>query len=391
MVDSPPSTTKPRLLASVRVRTYSILGSVFLLLPACGGSKSSVDNPESASPEEKVLNVYNWATYMGRTTIADFEAKSGIKVNFDTFESVEMLETKMLTGSTGYDVVFPGSTYLERLMKAGVFRKLDRAALPNLVNLDPKMMSEVALNDPGNEHAIAYLWGTTGVVYNPDMVERTAGLREIASWGVIFDPAVASKVAKCGLTFLDSPDDVFSAAEIYLGTNPANEDFQELRAAERLLMKVRPFVRQFDSRNHAASLASGDICISISWSGFALGAVRQAAEAAVPVTLKYVIPKEGATVYFDVVAIPQDAPHPTNAHAFLNFLMEPQVIAKISNDLRYPNANKASVPLLDADLRDDPAIYVDEETWKRLHPSIAYTQAYSREMNRAWTRVKTGQ
>ena len=368
-----------------------MLSLPLLLLSACGGSKSSVDDVDRPGGEEKVLNVYNWATYIGRTTIADFEAKSGIEVNFDTFDSNELLETKLLTGSTGYDVVFPPSTFMERMAKAGVFRKLDRAALPNLVNLDPKIMSEVALNDPGNEHAIAYLWGTTGVAYNPDLVERTSGLREIESWGAIFDPVVASKVAKCGITFLDSPDDVFSAVEIYLGTDPANEDFQELRAAEQLLMKVRPFVRQFDSRNHAAALASGDICISISWSGFALGAIQRAAEAAIPVTLKYVIPKEGATVYFDTVAIPQDAPHPENAHAFLNFLMEPRVIAKISNDIRYPNANKASVPFLDADLRDDPAIYVEGETWKRLHSGIAYTQAYSREMNRAWTRVKTGQ
>ena len=363
----------------------------FTLVTACGSGRDEGGDRETGSEEKRVLNIYNWATYIGRTTISDFEAKSGIKVNFDTFDSNELLETKLLTGSTGYDVVFPPSTFMERMAKAGVFRKLDRAALPNLVNLDPKIMSEVALNDPGNEHAIAYLWGTTGVAYNQDLVERTSGLREIESWGAIFDPVVASKVAKCGITFLDSPDDVFSAVEIYLGTDPANEDFQELMAAEQLLMKVRPFVRQFDSRNHAAALASGDICISISWSGFALGAIQRAAEAAIPVTLKYVIPKEGATVYFDAVAIPQDAPHPANAHAFLNFLMEPQVIAKISNDIRYPNANKASVPFLDADLRDDPAIYVDGETWKRLHPGIAYTQAYSREMNRAWTRVKTGQ
>ena len=391
MVNSPPRLTEPRLAESVRVHAYWMLSLPLLLLPACGGSKSSVDDVDRPGGEEKVLNVYNWATYFGRTTIADFEAKSGIKVNFDTFDSSEMLETKLLTGSTGYDVVFPTSTFMERMAKAGVFRKLDRAALPNLVNLDPEIMSEVALNDPGNEHAIGYLWGTTGVAYNPDLVERTSGLHDIESWSAIFDPVVASTLAKCGITLPDSPDDVFSSVEIYLGTNPVNEDFQELKAAEQLLMKIRPFVRQFDSRGHAAALANGDICISLSWSGFALGAILRAAEAAVPVDLKYVIPQEGAIVYFDTVAIPQDAPHPANAHAFLNFLMEPRVIAKISNDMRYPNANKASVPFLDADLRDDPAIYVDGETWKRLHPVIAYTQAYSREMNRAWTRVKTGQ
>lgn len=378
------------MVGRVGVKEDWMLCVVFLLLTACGRGNSSVDD-ERPTPEEKVLNVYNWATYIGRTTYSDFEAKSGIKVNVDTFDSNEMLETKLLTGSTGYDVVFPPSTFLERLAKAGVFRKLDRAALSNLGNLDPEMTRFVATNDPGNEHAIAYLWGTTGVVYNPDLVERASGHREIESWDAVFDPVVASKLAKCGITFLDSPDDVFSAAEIFLGTDPANEDYQELRAAEQLLMKVRPFVRQFDSRNHAAALASGDICISISWSGFALGAIQSAAEAGNAITLKYVIPKEGATVYFDTVAIPQDAPHPANAHAFLDFLMDPAVIAKISNDIRYPNANKASLPYLDTDLLNDPAVYVGEETWKRLHGSIAYTQAYSREMNRAWTRVKTGE
>jgi len=366
-----------------------MLAAAVNLLAACGDDDSSAAPAPTA--EEKVLNVYNWATYIGRTTYADFEAESGIKVNIDNFDSSEMLETKMLTGSTGYDIVVPTSTNLERMIKAGVFRKLDRAALPNLVNLDPEMVGSVAINDPKNEHAIAYLWGTTGVVYNPDLVERTSGLRNIESWTAIFDPVVASKLAKCGITILDSPDDVFSSVEIYLGTDPANENMQELKAAEQLLMKVRPFVRQFDSRGHAASLASGDICVSQSWSGFAIRAKLEAAEAADPVTLKYVIPREGAIVYFDTVAIPQDAPHPANAHAFLNFLMEPQVIARISNDMRYPNANKASVPFLDANLRDDPAIYVDAETWKRLHPIVAYTQAYSREMNRAWTRVKSGQ
>jgi putrescine transport system substrate-binding protein len=368
-----------------------MLSLPLVLLPACGGGNSGVADADGPRREEKVLNVYNWATYIGRTTYADFEAKSGIKVNIDNFDSSEMLETKMLTGSTGYDVVVPTSTNLERMIKAGVFRKLDRAALPNLVNLDPEIVRSVAINDPGNEHAIAYLWGTTGIAYNPDLVERTAGVRSIDSWRAIFDPAAASKLAKCGITIPDSPDDVFSSVEIYLGTDPANENMQELKAAEQLLMKIRPFVRQFDSRGHAASLASGDICVSLSWSGFALMAKQQAAAAADPVTLKYVIPMEGAIVYFDTVAIPQDAPHPANAHAFLNYLMEPQVIAKISNDMRYPNANKESVPFLDADLRDDPAIYVGAETWERLHPIVAYTQAYSREMNRAWTRVKSGQ
>jgi putrescine transport system substrate-binding protein len=361
-----------------------------LLAAACGGGPGDPPVAEAA-PEERVLNVYNWFNYIGKDTLAEFESRSGIKVNYDIYDSNQLLETKLLTGRSGYDVVFPSMTNLGRMASAGVFRRLEKDKLPNLRNMDPEIMRMLAINDSGNEHGISYLWGTTGIGYNPLMVRRALGDATIDSWQSIFDPAVASKLAACGLTILDSPDDVFEAAEIYLGTDPANEDLEELAAAERLLLGIRPYVRAFDSTLHAASLANAEQCIALSWSGFMLQARANAAVAAKPVQLTYVIPKEGAPAYFEAAAIPVDAPHPANAHAFLDFLMEPAVIAAISNELRYANGNRASIPHLSPPVRDDPAIYPDKESMSRLHPSRMRSQSYSREVNRAWTRVKSGQ
>jgi putrescine transport system substrate-binding protein len=375
----------------VRCRTLSgfiLVAALFAV--GCGGAPP-VASPERPAPEEKVLNVYNWFNYIGEDTIAEFESRSGIRVNYDVYDSNELLETKLLTSRSGYDVVFPSMTYLGRMAGAGALRRLDKDKLPNLRNMDPEIMRMLAISDPGNEYGVSYLWGTTGIGYNPVLVRRALGDAAIDSWRSIFDPAVASKLAACGLTILDSPDDVFEAAEIYLGNDPANEDLEELAAAERLLLGIRPYVRAFDSTLHVASLANAEQCVALSWSGFMLQARANAAAAANPVQLTYVIPKEGAPAYFEAAAIPVDAPHPDNAHAFLDFLMEPEVIAAISNELHYANGNRASMPHLSPAVRDDPAIYPDEESMGRLHPSRMRSQSYSREVNRAWTRVKSGQ
>ena len=349
--------------------------AVLIPLVACSGGQDAGESG-TEGPEEKILNVYNWTDYIGGNTIADFEARTGIKVTYDTYDSNEVLETKLLTGHTGYD---------------GVFRKLDKAKLPNLSNLDPEAMRQIAVNDPGNEHAIAYTWGTTGLGYNPAMVTKALGTDAIDSWSAVFDPATASKLAKCGITMLDAPEDVIESAEIYLGSDPGNEDVRELAAAEELLVKVRPYVRAFDTTQHLSALASGEICVSLSWSGLMHQARIRGASAAKPVEVAYVIPKEGAPLYFDTVAIPADAPHPGNAHAFLNFLMEPKVIAEITNAIGYANANTTSLPFVDAVYRDDPSVYPSRELREKLHVSKARSQEYSRELNRAWTRIKTGQ
>ncbi len=361
-----------------------------LLLAACGG-RGDGSKSGTVAAEEKVLHIYNWTDYIGQTTIADFEAKTGIKVTYDTYDSNEILETKLLTGHTGYDVVFPTSTIVGRMAKVGVFLKLDKARLPNFSNLDPEAMRQVAINDPGNEHAIAYMWGTTGIGYSPAMVKKVLGTDTIDSWSAVFDPATASRLAKCGITMLDAAEDVIETAEIYLGGDPGNEDLGELAAAEELLTNVRPYVRAFDTTQHPSALASGEICVSLSWSGLMHQARARGASAATPVEIAYVIPREGAPLYFDTVAIPADAPHPDNAHAFLNFLMEPEVIAEVTNDIGYANANSASLPFVDAVLRDDPSVYPSEAAREKLHVSRARSQEYSRELNRVWTRIKTGQ
>jgi putrescine transport system substrate-binding protein len=357
---------------------------------SCGshGDDSSI---AKAQAEAKVLHVYNWADYIGETTIADFETKTGIEVTYDTYDSNEVLETKLLTGHTGYDVVFPSANFLERLIKAGVFLKLDRLKLPNLSNMDAEIMRRIDANDPGNERSINYMWGTTGIGYNPKLVEQALGTDRIDSWDAVFDPAVAAKLAKCGISMLDAPEDVFEAARIYLGRDPNSEKTEDLAAAEELLARVRPYVRYFHSSQHVNDLASGEICVSLSWSGLILQARARGAAAATPVQVAYVIPEEGATIWFDSAAIPADAPHPENAHAFLNYLMEPEVIAGVSNDIGYANGNAASLPFVNDSLRSDPAVYPTAEVMKKLHPSTLKSPEFSRAQNRAWTRVKTGQ
>jgi putrescine transport system substrate-binding protein len=252
-------------------------------------------------------------------------------------------------------------------------------------------MRMIAIDDPGNQHAISYMWGTTGLGYNPGLLKKAIGTDSIDSWAVLFDPAIASMLARCGITLIDSPEDIFDAAEIYLGTDTSNENLDELAAAEALVMAIRPYVRSIDSTQHINALATGDTCLALSWNNLMLQARDRGAAAANPVALAYSIPKEGATLWFDAVAIPLDAPHPGNAHAFLNFLMEPEVIAAISNYIGSANGNRAAAPYLDAKLRNDPSVYPSPETRQTLHPSKMRSLEYSRAVNRAWTRIKTGQ
>jgi putrescine transport system substrate-binding protein len=354
----------------------------------CTGAK---DDTGEASSEEKILNVYNWSDYIAPTTIADFEARTGIKVNYDTYDSNEVLETKLLTGHTGYDVVLPSAIYFERQVKSGVFRKLDKSKLPNLSNLDPEIMGLLAANDPGNEHGINYMWGTIGIGYNPQMVKKVLGTDRIDSWGALFDPGQASRLAKCGLALLDSPEDISAGAKIYLGIDLNSESPEDLARFENLLMAVRPYVRYFHSSQHISDLSSGEICAAFAWNGDVLQARAQAAAAGAPVQVAYALPKEGSGVWIDSVAIPADAPHPLNAHAFLNYLMEPQVIAAASNAIGFANGNAASRPFVREDLLGDPVVYPPQETRRNLQTPTVRSQAYSRDLNRAWTRVKTGQ
>jgi putrescine transport system substrate-binding protein len=360
----------------------------FLLLCGCSGGKDEAAGPTA---EERVVNVYNWADYIGPTTLADFEARTGIKVNYDTYESNEILETKLLTGRTGYDVVLPSAIYFERQVKAGVFLALDKARLPNLQNLDPEILQRLAAYDPGNVYGIPFMWGTVGLGYNPQQVEKILGTSRIDSLSAVFDPAIASRLAKCGIVWLDSPEDVSIPAKLYLGQDPNSEDLQELAAVEKLLTKVRPYVRYFHSGQQINDMASGEICVALTWNGDVRQASDRGAEAKPPVLVSYALPKEGSGTWFDAVAIPADAPHPQNAHAFLNYLMEPEVIAAISNAVGYANGNAKSLPYVNEGLRNDPAVYPPQEVRQTLRTVTARSQEYSRELNRAWTRIKTGQ
>lgn len=355
--------------------------SMLLVFSACSGSPV----------EEPVLHVYNWTDYIGETTIADFQAKTGIRVIYDVYDSNEILETKLLTGHTGYDVVVPSAGFLGRQIMAGVFRKLDKRKLPNLSNMDPEIMRLVAIQDPGNQYSVSYLWGTTGLGYNPEKVEDVLGTRTIDSWNAVFDPAVASRLSKCGIAMIDSPSDVFKAARIYLGRSADSEGADDLAAVEALLVKVRPYVRYFNSSQHINDLATGEICIAVGWNGGILQARSRGRTAATPVEIAYSIPREGAAVWFDTLAIPADAPNPDNAHAFLNYLMEPEVIAGVTNDVEYANGNAASLPFVSAALRNDPAVFPPGDVRKSLHPVHVDSQEYSRSLNRAWTRIRTGQ
>ncbi len=361
-----------------------------LLLAGCADDRDTGEQPGTGAGEN-VLNVYNWADYVGATTIADFEARTGIQVAYDTYDSNEILETKLLTGNTGYDVVVPSGNFLERQIRTGAFLKLDKSKLPNLTHMDPEIMRFVADHDPGNQYGIDYMWGTTGIGYNPDMVEKALGTREITSWAALFDPAIASKLATCGISMLDAPEDVLESARIYLDIDPNSEREEDLAAAEAVLTAVRPHVRYFHSSQHVNDLASGEICVSLSWSGLVLQARDRGAAASPAVTINYVIPREGASLWFDMIAIPADAPHPDNAYAFVNFLMDPKVIASISNEIGYANGNAAATPLLNAVLTNDPGVYPTDEMRAKLHRSKLKSQQFSRIQNRAWTRVKTGQ
>jgi putrescine transport system substrate-binding protein len=362
-----------------------------LAIAACGGKQESGSPAREAAPEEKVVSVLNWSDYIGDTTIADFEAKTGIKVTYDVFDSNEVLETKLLAGRSGYDVVVPTAPFLERQIKAGVFLPLDKSKLPNLLKMDPEIMKRVAAHDPGNQHAITYLWGTVGLGYNPDQVKRALGTGTIDSWAAILDPANAARLAKCGITMLDSPTDVYGSVAIYKGLDPNSERPEDLKVVEEALMAVRRYVRYFHSSSYINDLASGEICVALGWSGDMLQARDRGAAAAKPVTVRYAIPKEGAINYFDMLAIPADAPHPGNAHAFLDFLMEPDVIAKVTNKTHFANGNAASLPYVEESIKNDPGIYPDAEVRARLHPDLVESQQFSRDLNRAWTRIRSGQ
>jgi len=358
-------------------------------LTACGRGQRV---PASSGPydSEKVLNVYSWIDYIAPDTVANFEKEYGIKVRYDTYDNNEVLETKLLTGHTNYDVVIPTENFFDRQLRAGVYRKLDKAALPNLVNADPDIMRRLAVHDPGNQYATPYLWTTTGLGYNLDRVKERLGGTVSDSWALLFDPQNARKLADCGIAIIDSPLEVFQSAMIYLGRDPNRHEPDDVAAAAELLRKIRPFVGRIDP-DLIGPMANGDVCLALAWSGDVEIARNRAAEASRGVHVVYFVPREGALLTLDMMAIPADAPHPRNAQLWMNYLLRPEVIASISNYVKYPNGNRASLPYLDASIKSDPSVYPDAATRARLLTNSAVTLDYSRLITREWTRFRTGE
>src|SRR5579863_9732552 len=367
-------------------------------LAACGGGEHPAaaqgGNSRSASApstdDEKRLNIYSWADYVAPDTVASFEKETGIKVNYSTYDNNEVLETKLLTGHSNYDIVVPSENFFDRQLRAGVYRKLDKQLLPNLVNADPEIMRRMAIHDPGNQYAIPYMWSTMGLGYNVALVRARLGADVPQSWALLFDPRNAAKLADCGIALVDSPLDIFESAIIYLGRDPGRHDPEDLKAAGALLSKIRPFIRIINPFL-ISPLANGDVCLSLVWSGDVEVARQRAIEAAAGVHIEYFVPREGALMTLDMMGIPADAPHPHNAELWMNYLLRPEVMARITNFIRYPNGNAAALPLVDAAIRSDPAVYPDPATRARLRTNAAVSIEYSRQVTREWTRFRTGQ
>jgi putrescine transport system substrate-binding protein len=340
---------------------------------------------------ERVVNVYNWTDYIAPAVIDDFTKETGIKVRYDTFDSNDTLETKLLAGKSGYDVVVPSAYFLERQIKAGVFQKLDKAKLPNLANLWPEITQRLAKYDPDNQYAVNYMWGTTGIGYNVAKARAALGADgKLDSWDIVFKPENLSKFKDCGVHMLDSSDDILAAALHYLGLDPNTTKEADLQKAADLMVTIRPYVRKFHSSEYVNALASGEICLVVGFSGDIKQSQKRAAEAKNGVDIAYVIPKEGAQLWFDNLAIPRDARNVDGAHAFINYLQKPEVAAKNSNFISYANGNLASQKFIDKAILDDRSIYPDAAMMNRLYTINAHDQRTQRLMNRLWTRIKTG-
>jgi putrescine transport system substrate-binding protein len=365
-----------------------------IALAGCGKKEektpAAAQAPAAAPAEEKVVNVYNWSDYIDPAMLEEFTKETGIKVNYDVFDNNEVLQTKLLAGNTGYDVVVPSASFLELQIKAGVFQKLDRSKLPNWQYLDKNILERVARHDPGNQYAVNHMWGTDAIGYNVKKIKAIDASAPVTSWKLVFDPAEAKKFKGCGISILDAPDEVVGVVLAYLGRNPNSENLDYHKAAEDVLMKIRPYVRTINSSEYINGLATGELCVVMGWSGDILQAKDRAAEAENGPEIAMTVPTDGTVIWFDMYAIPADAPHPNNAHAFINFMMKPEVAAANSNFVHYANGNAASVPLLDPDVRDDPGVYPPPETMAKLFPNLAHTQEFTRELNRTWTRFMTG-
>ncbi len=354
------------------------------LLGAC--SSNSNDNAATAN----VVNVYNWADYLAPDTLEKFESEYGIKVNYDIYDSSEVVDVKLLAGNSGYDVVVHSNQFSSRLAPIGVFEKLDKTRLRNIDNLDPDVFSRIGVYHEVADYNLPYHWGTTGYAWNVDMVRARLPDHPMDSGDVLFDPDVVSKLADCGVSLLDGPTDLFPMVLAYLGLDPSAVDDESLAAAEAQLKLVRPYIRYFSNQKMISDLPNKEVCVAMSWSGDFAQAATRAAEAGVDIELRYTVPKEGSGLWVDGLYIPSDAPHLDNAYLFLDFLLRPDIAADIANTVFYANANAASWQFIKPEIVNNPSIFPDEETWKRLYPILSADPKRERPRTRAFARVKSG-
>ena len=363
------------------------------LLAACGGKTDApAADGAQAGTEEKVLNVYNYSDYIAEDTVPNFEKATGIKVTYDVFDSDEMVEAKLLAGDSGYDVVVPTLNFFGRQIQAGVFMPLDKSKIPNLANLDPQVMEQIAQQDPDNKYGVPYMIGTTGIGYNVDKLkERFGGSTDIAnSWDLVFKPENIAKMKDCGVTILDTPSDLLPIALNYLHLDPHSQNADDLRKAADLIKSIRPYVQNFHSSQYVTSLANGSTCLAVGWSGDVIQARDRADEADNGVHVAYSIPKEGAPQWYDMLAIPKDAKHPENAYAFINNLLEPQVAANNTNFIHYANPVLKATPLVDEEIRNDPTIYPPEDVKAKMFSYSINSAEVDQLYTRLWTEIKTG-
>ena len=364
-----------------RFLSAAVLALVVLAIPSLG----------FAADTEKVLNLYIWSDYLAADTIENFTKKTGIKVNVDVFDSSEALEAKLLAGSSGYDVVVPNGPVLNRFIQAGIVRPLDKSKLPHITTQDPSIAGRAATQDPGNAHGIVYMWGTSGIGYNVAKVKQILGAKApVDSWKLILDPANAAKLSKCGIYVFDSAADIFEFTLNYIGKDPHSTVPQDYEDAAAAWQKVRPFITKFNNSEYISALANGDICVALGFSGDIFQARDRAEAAKKGVEIAYSIPKEGAVMWFDFMAVPKDAPHPDAANAFLDYILTPEVIGPITNKVYYANANAKAKPFVEKEILEDKTVYPDATMMAKLFPESNPSQEIERLRTRIWNRVKSG-
>ncbi len=361
-----------------------------VLVPAAAACVFSMATG-TARAEDTELNVYNWSEYIATDTVPNFQKQTGIHVRYDSYDGDDTLQTKLLAGSSAYDVVVPTSNYLAQQIKAGVYQKLDKSRIPNLANLDPVLMKMVAAADPGNQYGVPWAWGTTGVGYNVQAIRKRLGdSAPVDSWALLFDPANLAKLKSCGVSLLDAPDAAFAAVLQYMGRNPNSSNPADYQAAYEVLKKIRPYVTQFSSAGYPDDLVNNDVCIVLGWSGDVGLARRRAAEAKKSYELKYVNPKEGGLLWFDVMAVPKDAPHPEAAMKWINYIEDPKVNAAITNEIFYPSANKPARQLVTPAIAQDPDVYPPDSVLSQMALALPRSPDIARLQNRLWLQLKAG-